>query len=307
MENLIPMLTGGLRKRPGTWYDGATDGNKEARLIDWLLSDGSCLVLELTAGAIRAWQEYPAGSSQYRVIQAIDNPYTAQQLPALHYAANKNSLWIVHTDQPPVVLSWNGSTITKKTPAFTGKDFTAANSRPGAVAFDSGRLCFAGTNSEPNRIYMSKAPNSQTGESRYTDFTVEEEMTAADAIIIEENDMHGSRIQWLAANRRLLAATERATWSDTGEIPTPATFDMNIIEYSGANGLQARGTNEITVYAGRDGKTLRALVWNENGQENGFIDMDISEQAAHLFGAGIRDFAVADYPYPVIWIVTKTG
>jgi hypothetical protein len=26
-----------------------------------------------------------------------------------------------------------------------------------------------------------------------------------------------------------------------------------------------------------------------------------------LFGAGIKDFAVADYPYPMIWIVTKDG
>jgi hypothetical protein len=214
-------------------------------------------------------------------------------------------MWIVHQDRQPIKLTWDGSAVVKTLPTFIGKNFTAENDRPGAVAFDAGRLCFAGTNNEPNRIYMSRAPNSQTGEDRYTDFTAGD--NPSDAIILEENDMHGSRLQWIAANRYFLSATERATWSDTGDIPTPATFDMNIIEYAGSKELQAKGTKEIMVYAGRGGKSLRALVWNDNAQGSGYVDMDISERAAHLFGAGIKDFAVADYPYPLIWIVTKAG
>jgi len=303
MENFISMLTGGLRKRPGTWYNGTTESNKAARLIDWLLSDGSCLMLELTAGTIRAWRDQ--GNNAYQVIQTLSIQYTDEQINKIHCAASANSMWLVHPDQRPVKLTWDGSSITLSLPVFTGKDFTAVNERPSCVAFESGRLCFAGTNNEPNRIYLSKAPNSQTGQDRYTDFTAGD--NPADAIVLEENDMHGSRLQWIAGNRHLLAATERATWSDTGEVPTPATFDMNIIEYAGSCGLQARGTKEIMVYAGRDGKSLRALVWNQSSQGSGYIDMDISEQAAHLMGAGIKDFAIADYPCPMLWIVTNAG
>jgi hypothetical protein len=374
MENFIPMLTGGLRKRPGTWYDGTTEGNKEARLIDWLLSDGTVLILELTAGTIRLWRdrrefsededmtirandyadallkilvrgehenliEAPDDTAKanenadrllellgiidaiedeqqniyeeyyknrpYQVIQKITNQYTGKQLQTIHYAASANSMWLVHPEQRPIMLTWNGLRVVLSYPTFTGIDFTAENERPGAIAFDSGRLCFAGTKNKPNRVYLSKAPDSQTGQSRYTDFTAG--ANPADAIVLEENDMHGSRLQWLAANRQFVAATERATWSDTGDIPTPATFDMNIIEYAGANELQARGTKEVMVYAGRDSRTLRALVWNETAQGRGFVDMDISEQAAHFFSTGIKDFAVADFPYPMIWIVTKSG
>jgi len=301
MENFIPMLTGGLRKRPGTWYDGTTADNKEARLIDWLLSDGNCIILELTAGLIRVWQ----GNEQYQVTQQISSAYTEEQLHNIHYAASANSMWLVHSEQRPMKLTWNGVYVTSSFPTFVGKDFETENNCPGTIAFDSGRLCFAGTKNEPNRIYLSKAPNSMTGESRYTDFTAGD--NPADAIILEENDMFGSRIQWIAAGKHFLAATERTTWKDTGEVPTPATFDMNIIEYAGSNDLQARGTKEIMVYAGRSGKTLRALVWNENTQGSGYIDMDISERAAHLFGAGIKDYAITDYPYPMIWIVTSAG
>jgi hypothetical protein len=305
MENMIPMLTGGIRKRPGTWYDGTTKENKAARLIEWLLSDGNCVMLEFTAGTIRVWQENESEGRPYQVIQELSNPYTTNEVRNIKYAASANALWIVNPAHRPLKLTWEGGQAAVSFPAFTGKDFTAEGDRPGAVAFDAGRLCFAGTVNEPNRIFMSKAPDSQTGEDRYTDFTAGD--NPADAIVLEENDMHGSRLQWIAANRRLLSATERATWCDTGDVPTPATFDMNIIEYAGSSGLQARGTKEIMVYAGRSGKTLRALVWNDSENGSGFIDMDISEQAAHLFGSGIKDCAVADYPYPLVWIVTESG
>jgi hypothetical protein len=367
MENMIPMLTGGLRKRPGTWFDGTTNKSSPARLIEWMLSDGSCILLEVTAGIIRIWRkrnsfteyeslaaradEYadqllqiigtndypnllpsvntdedankyadelliildlkmpgfdnPYFQGGYRIIQTITNVYTENQIEEVKYTASAGNLWIVHQEQQPMKLTWDGKMVTKSYPQFIGKDFTREGSRPGAVAFDAGRLCFAGTVSEPNRIYMSRPPDSMTGKDRYTDFTAGE--NPADAIVLEENDMYGSRIQWIAANRRLLAATERATWSDTGEVPTPAAFDMNIIEYAGANSIQPRGTKEIMVYAGRSGTILRALVWNQTSEGSGFVDMDISERAAHLFTAGIRDFAVSDYPYPVIWIVTKAG
>jgi hypothetical protein len=302
MENMFPMISGGLRKRPGTWFDGNTDGNKEARLIDWMLSDGTCVVLEITAGMTRVWKE---NGGKYQVTQSITNPYTAEQVRKLQYAAAADAVWIVQQDQSPMKLAWSGGAAVKSFPTYTGKDFTAADSRPSAVAFDAGRLCFAGTKKEPNRIFMSRAPDSIKGVDRYTDFTAGS--NPADSIVIEENDMQGSRMQWLAANKRLLAATERATWNDTGEVPTPATFDMNIIEYAGSCGLQAKGSKEIMVYAGRSAKTMRALVWNGDARDGGYVDMDISERASHLFGAGIKDFAVADYPYPMLWIVTRDG
>jgi hypothetical protein len=299
IENFIPMITGGVRKRPGTWYNGTTKNNSEARLIEWLLSGGICVVLEITPGTIRIWKEDNTPG------QELSTGYTAAQLAGIKYAASADSLWLVHPGRRPYRLTWNGTTFSITEPVFTGKNFAASGNFPGSVAFNAGRLCFAGTATEPNRIYLSRAPNSQTGEDRYTDFTAGD--NASDAIVLEENDMHSSRLQWIAANRKLLAATERATWADTGEVPTPSTFDMNIVEYTGANGLQAQGTKEIIVYAGRNGKTLHALVWTQNNESTGFVDIDISRHAAHLFVAGIKDFAIADYPYPVLWIVTGDG
>jgi hypothetical protein len=82
---------------------------------------------------------------------------------------------------------------------------------------------------------------------------------------------------------------------------------MNIIAYGGANGLQPKASKEIMVYAGRGGKSLHAIVWSQSGENGGYVDIDVSRQAAHLFSLGINDFAVADYPFPLIWIVTGDG
>jgi hypothetical protein len=299
LENFVPIITGGVRKRPGTWYDGRAKGNQAARLVDWLLPDGSCLVLEITPGVIRFWGE------EGLLPQEIATAYTAAQIWGIKYAASGNVLWLVHRDAAPAYLSWSGGVITKTLPSFTGKDFASPGNYPGAVAFDAGRLCLAGTRSEPNRLYLSRPPDSATGQGRYTDFTLGP--GPADAIAIEENDMQGSRLLWLAASRRLLAATERATWSDTGEVPTPSSFDMNIVQYSGAADLQGAGMKEMLVYSGRSGKSLRALVWRSEYEKGEFADADISRAASHLFSSGIRDIAVTDDPYPVVWIATGDG
>jgi hypothetical protein len=458
MENLIPMLTGGLRKRPGTWFDGTSDS--ECKLIGWLLSDGTYLILQLnpSQGYMVIWQRESPDSYSKKQIDL--NVKISERFQC---ATSGNIMCLVSQEHPPIFFTWREGEITIEAKMFTGEyDFNMPNNHPGAVAFYAGRLCFANTKNYPNRIFMSRAYDSQTGKNRYTDFTTEERykntrttsriaidengneltdpvldadgnqlmepdelsfeiagnkfifrdktyyiswsfkdhmyeytlnlyilpnqssyvgkldllhnpyentlivksgsgigesianrspyfcrpetmdennsvfelhnqwyhegkpitkpryiteteetenviITASHAIVLEENDMHGSSIQWMSGHRLFLAATERATWSDTGEIPTPATFDMNIIEYAGANELQAKGTKETMVYAGRDGKSLHALVWNSTANGSGFIGIGISEKAAHLFSSGIKDFDIMDYPFPVIWIVTNAG
>ncbi|MDR1127921.1 MAG: hypothetical protein LBL20_01295, partial [Treponema sp.] len=37
LENFVPLITGGVSKRPGTWFDGFTRNDLPARLIDFPL------------------------------------------------------------------------------------------------------------------------------------------------------------------------------------------------------------------------------------------------------------------------------
>jgi hypothetical protein len=297
MENMIPMITGGARKRPGTLNVDVGDQDENKRPIEWPLFGGEVALVLITTQRIEI--------NVNGFFFVFDERYSNVQISELKYVVSPTSIWIVHQSVRPFRITWNGEYFSADKPDFTGKDFAAEGDRPSCVAFYGGRLCFAGTYNEPNRIYMSRPPDSMTGEDRYTDFTAGD--NPSDAIILEKNDMQGGRIQWLASGKRLFAATDRSVWADNGEVPTPAAFDMNIISYGGANELQSKGSKEIMVYAGRGGKSLRAIIWSQNGENGGYVDIDLSRQAAHLFSSGIKDFAVADYPFPIIWAVTGDG
>jgi hypothetical protein len=306
IENFLPLSGGGLRKRPGTWFNGYTRGNARARLIDFPLDAGGYCVIELSTGYVRFWKD------DHTLLGAeLEVPYTEEDLPAVKYAVAHGILCFVHRYYAPISITWDGTYFILALPIFTGIDFTAEDMRPGAVAFDSGRLWFASTNAYPNRIWGSRAPDSTTGQSRYTDFGGWNSDTAAaiasDAIVLDENDMYGSRLKWIVSSRMMLAGTDRATWSDTGEIPTPATFDMNIVEYAGSADIQGRVNKDGVIYVGRNGKSLRALIYNSTSEGSGYIDADISIGAAHIFTPGISEIAISDYPYPLLWIIMRDG
>jgi hypothetical protein len=306
LENFLVLPAGGVRKRPGTWFDGYTANNGKARLIEFPLSGGSYLICEFTAGLVRFRDDH------FQLLPAtVATDYTEPELDGIKYAVNRDTLWLAHRNHPVRKLSW-GTPPVMANAAFTGNGitFSAPGDYPGCIAFDSGRLWLAATRNNPDAIWASMAPDSAGGQDRHENFTFDTEGTpyAGNAIYLEENDMYGSKIAWIAGNRRILAATDRATWMDTGDIPSPATFDMNIVEYTGASGVQGKGSKGVLVYAGRDGKSLRALVFQSSTEGNsGYADINISETAAHLFVSGIKEIAVMDYPLSMVWVVTGDG
>jgi len=335
MENFIPMTTGGIMKRQGTWFGTESAGNspdKKTRLIEWKLSSGRVLLVEAAelSGGYKVIMLREPADGKLTFYKSFSSTHLDPQLKCpdfvidddFGWAVSGNYLCVVNSNSEPFFLvykdEWRtGESLNVWLPEWEGSPFLDAagnmHSPPRAVAFYAGRLCFGGFRHSPNKIVMSRPIDSRTGENRYTDFTAFEEnegiVTGANGIIIEKNDMGGGRLQWLASGKRLLAGTSQATWSDNGRVPNAADieYDMNIVEYSGTGGVQAKGLKELIVYTGRTGKSLRALLWNQNEYGAGYVDIGISDQAAHLFTSGIKDFAVSNFPFPMIWIVTGDG
>jgi hypothetical protein len=310
MENFLPMETGGIRKRPGSWHDGYTLGRTKARLVDFHVSSGQTIIVEFTNDNARFWlNDYTLLRDGNDTVVQITTQYTQAALEGLKFAASKDVLWIVHPLYRPKRILWNDGAPAINAPDFSGQDFTAdPDNYPAAVAFNSGRLWFAATTAHPNRIWSSRSPDAISGQDRYLDFTPATQGVPmdGDGIVLEENDMHGSKLLWLAPHHLLIAATDKTTWSDNGEIPTPSGFDMNIVEYAGALAIQGKGSREALVYAGADGKSLRALVYT-SGEYKGFMDMKLSDVAEHLLLQGIRDLTVTEFPSPVVWIAMSDG
>lgn len=294
LEDFIPMLTGGLMKRPGSYFAGAAAG--QCRLFTFQLSSGY-VIMELSNLKARFWT---SSFAPFGAPLEVTTPWTTAQLPDVKGAVSKNELWITHPSVTPRKITWNGSTFSISTPTFTGTAFLAAGT-PSAVAFDSGRLWFL----IGNGIWGSKAPDASTGADRYTDFSLG--TNAGDAIYIQENDTYGSSLRWIAANRRIIAGSDRAVWTDTGDVPTPATFDMNIVSYSGASTVQAAGSKDVLVYIGRDGKSLHALAWNASDEKADYIPLNVTQSADHILIGGVVDLCVMDFPIPIVWMTRTDG
>lgn len=295
IENFLPMLTGGLTKRPGTWYDGTAPGF--CRLLPFQLND-RYVIVELSDQTARIW------THQFQLFGApleLPTPYSTGDLPLVRYAVSNNSMYLVHPLYPPQKITWNYTTFALTTPTFTGVEFGSSGNYPSIVFFHAGRLGFAATLYKPNSVFLSKAPDAGAGTDRYTDFIMG--YNAADAIYLQENDMYGSNLKWVFVNKQVIAGTDRTLWIDNGDVPTPATFDMNILSYSGVTTIPGVCSKDVLVYIGRNGRSLHALIQSQEG----IAPTHLSRASDHLFIGGVVEICAMDFPYPVIWILLTDG
>lgn len=295
-QNAIPIRQGGLVKRQGTHFIGNTYENKAARLVEYVNLSGTKYILEFTDLKMRIWKD------DYTLIASVvTTPWGASILSELSFAVMKGLVYVAH---PTLAIRTIDSTWTLATPTFTGdRTFAATNKYARSIFFFQGRLGVAGTNDEPNSVFLSRSPAANTGTDRFTDFTMG---TAADnAIYLQEADLLGTHIHWVIGQRRLLMGTDRSIWMDSGQLATPATFDMNLIAYNGSAEIAPVLLDSIVIYAGKGGSSLHALSYSEEG--GGFQDFDLSADAEHMLSSPIAEIKTMAYPHPIAWIVRDDG
>lgn len=85
LENLTPLVEGGAKKMPGTYYAGSTKNNAKSRLVPFQFSTAQGAILEFSAGIVRVWEAATQGSwSLGLVIDAGGTDYN----PATAYVLN---------------------------------------------------------------------------------------------------------------------------------------------------------------------------------------------------------------------------
>lgn len=297
LQNLLPDRKGCLRKRPGTYHAGTTYGpNAKARLMEMTASDGNPYIVELTATRARIWD------SSYSMVATVTGlPYSVTEIFEVKYAVQSGYLWLAHRSYAPRRIFLSGTWQTD-TPPLTGtRTFASTNNYPGVIFFYSGRLGLASTNTEPTAIFLSKTPDATTGTTRFTDFTFG--TADDDAIYLLETDV--SNILWALGQQRLVLGTKRSIWMDTGQGVTPAMFDTAITAYTGASEPQAVMSETITLYIGRGGKSLHAIIWDATSES--YQDVDLSQDAEHFLNSPIVDMKIQCFPEPTVWLVRTDG
>jgi len=188
------------------------------------------------------------------------------------------------------------------TPPIYDSIFNSTNNFPSAVSYYEQRRVFAGTNNEPQTIFMTRSGTE-------SDMSFKLPIRDDDRIKFKVAAREANRIKHIVPLTQLLFMTEAAEWRVTSvnsDAITPTSVSVKPQSYIGSNTTQPVIVNNSMVYISSRGGHARELGYN--WQANGFITGDLSIRAAHLFDDNdIVDMALAKSPTPIVWMVNTTG
>lgn len=230
------------------------------------------------------WDAVP-GADRYRVYRDVGGIYG--------YIGETDLLEIIDNNIGPDFA---------KTPPIYENDFVGVGNYPGAVSYFEQRRCFAGTDNDPQKIWMTKAgteSNLSYGLPVRDDDRIEFRVAAREA----------NTIRHIVPLTELILLTGSAEWRVTSvnsDAITPTTISVRPQSYVGASNSQPVIINNSMVYAAARGGHVRELGYN--WQANGFVTGDLSLRAAHLFdNYTIKDMGFSKSPLPIVWFVSSTG
>lgn len=102
LKNVIPLVEGGVRKRPGTLFLSEQAG--AVRIIPFIVSSGSSYMLILKPLLIEVFNP-----RTNLIIAAILTPYTAEQIPDIQFVQYRYEMFMTHSDVPVYRLSCDSS------------------------------------------------------------------------------------------------------------------------------------------------------------------------------------------------------
>lgn len=304
LENFLVLPTGGVTKRPGTKYIGATKSNGAARLYAFRTSATESIVVEFGNLYARFWNDagqIESGGSPVEVV----TPYTTAQLYELRFAQIQNVLYIFHRAHAVRTLTYTSATSWSiAAPSVTngkaGLDLTTADERAGAGTFYEQRLIVAGSNDEPNAIAGSQSGIPLT-------FTTAATAVASDGF--KENPQGYERIdiKWLLGQGYLLIGSTDGLWRAGALDAALDASQLNGVLFLrrqssvGTANIQGIGIGDYAVFVERGGKRIRLARYQDSEQQ--FITPSLSLPVDHFFESHkATELSYQLVPNPILWV-----
>ena len=174
---------------------------------------------------------------------------------------------------------------------------------PSCAAFFQDRLCFAGSDAYPQRVWMSKSGD-------YENFAVDKEagtVTDDSAVSADLLSLQSFRITHMVAGNDLMLLTEGNEWTISGaETVTPSSITPRSQQSYGANDvIPIRSGNRI-VYVQRRGSIVRDMGYSYDSDS--YSGMDLSLLVRHLIrGFELKDSTYAQEPDSLVYFVRSDG
>nr|WP_303935205.1 hypothetical protein [Treponema denticola] len=256
LENFDIMQTGGIKRRGGTERIGKLKGY--ARLIPFIVNNTLSFIFEIGSEYIRIWKNGTLLTLAGFPVEFSPTPdlplYQKSDLSEIQYAQTYDSLYLAHRHYKPYVIKWQGGdTFTFGSLNITGNahklPFQGSDNYPSCVALFQGRLFFASTIREPQKIWASKVFEyenftyfdtvvSKTTQLKNPDLRIFSAKAVKDSDVLTEltkdftditniTDYYVSGHKGIPKDTKVLSVT-----SDSMKISKPATVDKEDIVLS---------------------------------------------------------------------------
>lgn len=173
---------------------------------------------------------------------------------------------------------------------------------PSEVEFFSDRLVFAGTPTQPQALWFSKAGN-------YRDFGRSQPIVDDDSITATINARQVNAVKDLLPLDKLIIMTTGGEWetgTGDGDVLTPTTIAFKPQTYHGSTGVPALVIGDVGLHVQRGGKVIRTLGYQF--ERDGYRGNDITVFSSHLFeGRQVVEWDYAQTPLSVVWAVRDDG
>lgn len=225
--NYIPMIQGGLLRRPGTYYAAAAkNANKKARLIHFEFSTTQAYILELGDEYIRFYRNNGPVETSPGTPYEIVSPYLESELFEVKFTQNADVLFLTHPNHKPRKLSrvahtnWTMDIIDFQDGPYLkqneGPTTLTPSATSGTITITASVALFAAT--DVGRHVRIKHSNTW-GWAKITAFT---STTVVSATVVKAFGAATAVTIW-----RL------GLWSDTTGYPSTATFHEDRLFFAG--------------------------------------------------------------------------
>lgn len=188
------------------------------------------------------------------------------------------------------------------TPPIYDDIFTTAGNYPQAVSYFEQRKCFAGTDSEPQTVWMTRSGTEN--DMSYSLPTKDNDRIKFRIAAREVNS-----IRHVVPLNQLLFLTSAAEWKVTSvnsDAITPSSVSVEPQSYVGSSRVQPIIVNSTLIYCAGRGGHVREMGYS--WQSSGYVTGDLSIRANHLFdNETIAQMSYSKAPYQVIWFISSSG
>ncbi|NQV79776.1 MAG: hypothetical protein HQ495_04435 [Alphaproteobacteria bacterium] len=244
-------------------------------------------------------------------VYEIDHPYAAGDLTDVQFAQQEDVLYLAHGQNKPRKITRSGhANWTLASYAPTADPFTGTDDYPAAVTLFEERIVWAGTNNNPNRIYVSK----QGDLSDMTVGTNDDDGFEA-TLAGPQNNI----IRWVIGAEDLIVGTSGAEWATRrGAAFTPTGRTIRQRAQNGVARLQPVAASGRIFYPRRfgdpinRGRVLGALQYEF--ESDGLVPLELTILSRHITGpstpagpAGITAMGWQQEPDRVLWLARADG